>query len=348
MSSDQRGDETARNKAERLANLKGRFRTNTSEVFFDPKPLASSLGVVLPVVKAYPAAGNLLSVSGRIEMQEQIIKYDDVTFHEGGTLVLNNSSVPWIAIAARKVKFNAPQITTNIIRFSKVSIGSIGTKGTDGPSYDRHGEGRSGRNGGHGGAGNPGENGLEVKVPDVYLFAGEIIADSGNPEIIDVKLNLTGHQGGTGGKGGPGGIGGNGERGSRASQACCYCRTGPGQGGNGGDGGPGGRGGDGGRGSNGSAVTIYGPVEIIDRMSFWVFSVEGGPGGNGGPPGIPGTPGEYGIAGAPDLPFCQPTDYRIGKPGKYPNPSHLGSGDVGTQGARGSISYALGDVTDFW
>ena len=344
--------ESAEEKAERAESITQtgiRLRSKVPNVFYNPNPLASSdLNQVIQAVKANASDGDLLSVQGVIERQNQIIKYKNITFQEGSQLVLNNPNVPWIAIVSQRILFNAPQVQSAVKLFTvSAPVAQAGTRGSHGVSYDQTNTGGSGKSGGHGGAGNPGEHGQLIRVPDIYIFTGEIKADLGDPDIITMNLNFPGHQGSMGGQGGQGGNGGSGERGQRAVSGGLGCKQGAKQGGNGGNCGPGGRGGDGGSGSDGSAVTLYGTLTVLDRMSYWGFNVEKGLGGLGGNPGIPGNVGPGGLGGANDPPYCS-TEAHGGYDGRYPNPSQLGKGTKGSDGSVGSITYAEGVVNDFW
>lgn len=344
--------ESEAEKAERAKSITQigiRLRSKVPNVFYNPNPLASSdLNQVIQAVKAYAKDGDLLSVQGVIERQNQIIKYTDINFQEGSQLVLNNPNVPWIAIVSKTIRFNAPQVQSAVRLFTvSAPAAQAGARGSHGVSYDQTNVGGSGRSGGHGGAGHPGEHGLLIRVPDIYIFTGQILADLGNPDIITMNLDFPGHQGGMGGQGGQGGNGGSGERGQRASAGAIQCKQAAKQGGNGGNGGPGGLGGDGGNGSDGSAVTLYGPTTVLDRMAYWSFNVEKGLGGLGGNPGKPGNPGPGGLGGANDPPLCSTAGHG-GYDGQYPNPSDLGKGTEGPHGSMGSITYAEGDVNDFW
>jgi len=182
-------------------------------------------------------------------------------------------------------------------------------------------DGEAGDAGWPGATGNDGYRGHDA--PELELWVLEM---SGNP-----AFDLRGQDGGHGGRGGDGGQGGNGGQGSpEAFDFLGFCKRGPGSGGDGGHGGTAGSGGRGGDGGHGGRLTFFAPQPVIlNYVSNFYITVDGGGGGDGGDPGNPGEGGEGGAIGCCGR--CAPGPGRPLHPGAWG-----GRGAIGAVGPRGN------------
>jgi hypothetical protein len=286
-----------------------------------PKEVADS-------IKSAPVIRSVIPITGSESFGQQIIKADEIVFDAGSRLVVTNLKAPWIAIAARRIKFRDPLSYSFIERDMSVRSGAVGRAGTIGQrGADDLGETNRRGNDGHpcgtGGNGTPGER---LQLPTIFIIAEQLLDDR-NQEIPAGLLNLgvlaRGIDGGSGGPGGAGGDGGNAGNGKEGADTPFECREGPGPGGNGGTAGMGGRGGDGGIGGNGATIIFVSLQRGADTFSYSRVNNQGGLGGLGGRGGSPGQPGRGG-GGAGRNGWCGPSG--PGSPGGFPAPVNLGDG----------------------
>ncbi|MFC5460728.1 hypothetical protein [Massilia niabensis] len=293
---------------------------------------------VLDAIKKATSVTTVFPVNPGEKFAGQVLKADEIVFAPGATLTLTNLKVPFIVIAAKRWKFADATITTKIERDPSVK-GSNGMPGaTGGNGLDGSGEvNRRGNDGVRGEAGKLGADGQELKMPHIYLVAGDLTSPKGEPLPGFLRLTLValGIDGGAGGNGGKGGNGGRGAGGKKGATSGFDCKDGPGRGGTGGVAGQGGQGGKGGNGSDGAAITVIGPKPATELFSYARIFNDGGVGGRAGRPGAPGQVGRGGGA-APRNGWCgsgQPGDA-----GDYPDPLDQGTRGPGSDGAKGQTT----------
>jgi hypothetical protein len=314
-----------------------------SSVFRDIRqsmPL-ETLSVPIPaaVIAAVKAAPNrrIFNVSTNEIFADQILKADELVLSQDAILTMTavtNSSTPWVAIAARRWKFLAPQKRALIRRDQSVTAatggsGGVGSTGPNGPSDNTHGS--------PGGQGSIGATGGTRRIAPIYLFGEKTVDQPGNPiPWMNLVVLLPGIMGGTGGTGGLGGRGGNGASGNPGSDAIAWCNRGPGDGGNGGRGGQGGFGGFGGTGGDGGQVVYAGPQAFLDIITFANLINVPGDGGLGGQGGRGGQGGSGGPRGS-NTTYCHG-----GTPGRDGGPGPFGSdGTDGRLGQKGNADVSL-------
>lgn len=294
---------------------------------------------VAAAIKAAANIKNVIPVTKTESFGQQIIKADEIVFDANSRLVFTNMQAPWVAIAAKKIRFRDPGSYSFIERDMEVVSGAAGNVGVVGAKgADDYGEtGRRGNDGHPGGSGGPGGKGQTLQVPDLYVIA-EVLIDEKNQEIPAGLLNLAllvrGIDGGIGGVGGRGGNGGNAGNGKEGATSVIDCKEGPGPGGDGGAAGKGGMGGPGGNGGNGGNVIFVSLQRGADTFTYSRVNNQGGLAGLGGRGGAPGSPGAGG-KGAGRNGWCGPSG--PGSPGPYPTPSNLGDGKPGADGAKGQM-----------
>ena len=314
-----------------------------SSVFRDIRqsmPLgALSVPIPTAVITAVKAAPNrrIFNVSTNEVFAEQILKADELVLSQDAILTLaavTNPSVPWVAIAARRWKFLAPQKRALIRRDQSVGAttgqtGGVGATGPNGPSDNTHGS--------PGGQGTVGGIGATRRIAPLYLFGERTVDQPGNPiPWMNLVILLPGVMGGTGGTGGVGGRGGNGASGNPGSDAAAWCKRGPGDGGHGGRGGQGGYGGPGGTGGDGGQVVYAGPQGFLDIITFANLINVPGDGGLGGQGGRGGQGGNGGPRGS-NTTFCHG-----GTPGRDGGPGPFGpEGNDGRLGQKGNADVSL-------
>jgi hypothetical protein len=277
---------------------------------------------IVEQIKSTPLS-DVVSVINQYVVTDNIIRTNNLVFHDNSELIFKDLDVPYIIIAAKNLKFNAPQIksTIKLANFDTSSLkGQTGAKGADGGSEQK------------GGDGDTGTNGNTKEIPDVFLFIENIATDHGELSTFDWQIKLNGLSGGEGGTGGNGGNGGKGSKGRNSSSGFGFCRKGAGNGSKGGDAGRGGRGGNGGDGGDGAIVYLVGSSYTTDRLIYAQYFLEGGKGGDGGKPGNSGLPGKGGDGGKGST-HCSGGDR--GSSGNVPG--NLGSGIPGQNGNRGEI-----------
>jgi hypothetical protein len=309
-----------------------------------PKDVAES-------IKAAPNIRSVIPISGSESFGQQVIKADEIVFDAGSRLVFTNLKAPWIAIAARRIKFRDPIGYSFIERDMNVRSGANGRTGNTGQrGADDYGEtNRRGNDGHPGGTGGNGSVGERLQLPTIYIIA-ERLLDDRNQEIPAGLLNLAilacGIDGGMGGAGGRGGDGGNAGNGKEGASGAFDCKEGPGPGGNGGTSGAGGRGGDGGSGGSGGTIIFVSLQRGADTFSYSRVNNQGGLGGVAGRGGAPGNPGNGG-GGAGRNGWCGPSG--PGSPGGFPSPINLGDGAAGATGAKGEMYViSLKDLSMFF
>lgn len=271
---------------------------------------------------------SLFPVNGSEPFAGAVLKADVISFSADSELVLQNSTAPFIVIAARDVKFPDAKATYRI-RF----VDALAADGVDGP------DGASGANGqgehdftGHAGAtgstGQSGGIGTTQALPHVYLIVDHFsIGDNAKPRLINLSLKLRGTTGGDGGRGGAGGDGGDGAEGHKGSDGLFDCKHGGGDGGRGGNGGIGGTGGGGGTGGNGGSLTFVSTPLGVSQFGYASILNQGGSGGGNGSGGRAGRPG-YGGPGGHGSVHCHGGD--SGHAGARP-----AAGTDGPDGLRG-------------
>ncbi|ACB28409.1 hypothetical protein [Methylobacterium radiotolerans] len=294
---------------------------------------------VADAIKAAANVKDVIPISGSESFAQQVVKSDEIVFDRGSHLVIKNLSAPWIAIAAKNIKFRDPINYSFIERdytITSAPDGKNGATGAKGP--DDFGEtNRRGNDGHPGGPGLAGSAGSSMPLPTIYIIAGKLLDDK-NQEIPAGILNLAvlargvdGGMGGTGGRGGNGGHAGNGKEGASGG---FDCKEGPGPGGNGGVAGMGGPGGPGGAGSDGGTIIFVSLKQGAETFTYARVNNQGGIGGIGGRGGPPGSPGAGG-GGAGRNGWCGPSG--PGSPGTYPSPVNYGDGKNGPDGKKGEM-----------
>jgi hypothetical protein len=306
----------------------------------DEVPLAkASVDAALPAEIRLLLAGNnnvqsLFSVDGSEPFAGTLLKANVISFSANSELVLQNSTAPYIVIAARDVKF--PDATSGYrIRFADVDM-PAGANGPDG-ARGADGQGEVNYLGGSasaGAIGQTGGTGGTRLLPHVYLVVDSFsIGSNPNPRLINLSLKLRGVSGGDGGSGGIGGDGGNGAVGHEASQSAFRCLQAGGNGGRGGDGGVGGTGGSGGQGGNGGSLTFLSTKKGVGQFGYASILNQGGFGGGYGRSGRGGIAGNGGPGGSGNF-HCHGGDG--GSVGSLP--AAAATGTDGEQGAKGKVT----------
>lgn len=303
---------------------------------------------ILEAIKKAQKIQTILPISTAEKFSQQVIKADEIVFQSGGRIILTNLDLPWVVIAAQRIKFNFPDTYSFIQRDLGVLAGPSGLGGAAGANRpDTTTEtGRTGDPGVAGEQGHLGRGGGRRSVPDIYIITNDFIDPSGPvpPGILSLALLTPGVDGGQGGDGGNGGNGGRGGPGKEGATTPFDCHEGGGPGGPGGQAGQGGRGGDGGAGSNGGNLIYVSTRAGIDKLSYVRVNNIGGRGGVPGRGGMPGVPGGGG-PGAGRNGWCGSTG--PGSAGTFPNPASLGSGQPGSDGGKGSVTaIAVASVDD--
>jgi hypothetical protein len=273
---------------------------------------------------------DVVSVIGRMEFSGQVIRAENLVFHNNSELVLTNYNVPYIIIAVKNLKFNAPAIKS-AVRFGQPDLSSLnGSKGSAG-SNGANGTGNGG-NGGNGTDGGTGTKGGTLHTPDIYLVVENINTDYGDITTFDWQVFANGFKGAKGGEGGNGGAGGGGAKGRNSRSNVFHCTRGAGNGGNGGRGGRGGAGGEGGDGGNAGNIYLVGTSTITEKLTYVQYSLNGGEAGDGGDAGASGNGGGAGGGGNGST-HCSGGDK--GSAGQKPAP--IGAGNPGTKGKNGEV-----------
>ena len=320
------------------------------------RPLGSSSDISTPAREALPDAveailsssvrsGGSLLVVGDVYVADQYLEFDELTFQDGGRLLLDPRH-PYIVMAVDRIRLPA-LFEHAAIGYAPVDYrldGADGPDGADGVGGGQRQVTTAGQNGA------PGANGRDAPHrPRVYLAIEEISIGRDamvpaavaprpvwrmNGLVYDISwvypvhplsLSFAGEAGGQGGRGGAGGDGGQGSRGRDASSDFfVVCRRGPGDGGTGGRGGNSGNGGRGGSGGNGTELVVIAPEQVLAHLRSMSISVDGGTGGQGG---FPGPVGRGGRGGAPG------EDREVACTGSKANPGR--QGDLGTPGRAG-------------
>jgi hypothetical protein len=273
-------------------------------------------------------------VVDRQVFSERVLKANEIVFQPGGNLIFSNIDGDHLAIIANKIKFSgtADSDVYMISRMeSSLEDGKDGNRGRNGDSPCCNGV-----HGGDGKEGASGEDGKHPYLPDLYVFANEIVWEAENTVgKIRTTFVFPGLNGSNGGHGGRGGNGGNGGAGRGGDSSWRKCNRQPGPGGNGGNAGIGGGPGNGGDAGNGSNIYFIGPRDVLDVFSFSTFQIDAGLPGKGGMRGQSGDPGGGGRAGH-RTGFCTSKKPR-GRTGSTPPNSHPGIGVVGDSGHRGQV-----------
>jgi len=298
---------------------------------------ASSAYTAIPAgIRAEIKAAKLrdsLPVRGRVRMIDQVLKVANLSFYPNSALEVEALGLDWIAIFAKVLNIDGP---ASIERTSRFNLdGEDGRDGRNAPQYI----GETGRNGLNGQDGEQAGDGKSLDVPEVFLFAQDILIRGAAPGPTiprsEFSLMFDGYPGGKGGTGGRGGNGSNGERGTPSRNGIWIdCSDGPGRGGDGGSAGRGGLGGRGGDGGDARNVYLFTTAGRAQSMNSIYRSQAGGVGGEAGETGANGSPGQPGPEGrlsshcgtagrggrpAPALPPCAPGRVR-GRPGVASDP----------------------------
>ncbi len=281
---------------------------------------------------------DLISIMGKYEVTSQIIRTDNLVFHNNSELVFTNYAFPYVIIATKNLKFNAPAIKATV-RFGNYDIAVIkGSKGSAG-SAGGNGVG-NGVRGGNGTAGGTGGKGGSQNTPDIYLVIDKISTDFGDITTFDWQVFTSGLAGGQGGDGGDGGRGGNGSGGRNSRSNAFHCTRGASNGGGGGTGGQGGVGGQGGTGGKAGNIYLVGSPEITQKLTYVQLLLNGGNGGKGGTPGISGNGGSGGRGGSGST-HCSGAN----RGGNGSTPASLGLGKIGQNGRSGEVKIINQTVT---
>ncbi|MEY9750161.1 hypothetical protein ABIF65_009535 [Bradyrhizobium japonicum] len=294
---------------------------------------------IADAIKAAPKIRNVIPITNSETFTQQVIKADEIVFDKNSHLVLANFSYPWVAIAAKNLKFRDASAYSFIERDMSVRAGTDGRQGSPGlRGPDDYGEtNRRGNDGHPGQPGGLGGSGGFITLPTIYIIAEKLLDDKNKeipPGILNLAVLVRGVDGGAGGPGGRGGDGGHAGNGKEGASGAFDCHEGPGPGGNGGAAGPGGHGGNGGNGGAGATIVFVSLKRGADTFSYSRVNNQGGLGGLGGRGGSPGTPGGGG-GGAGRNGWCGPSG--PGSPGDYPNPANLGIGSPGSEGGKGEM-----------
>ncbi|WP_290801635.1 hypothetical protein [Flavobacterium sp.] len=280
---------------------------------------------------------DLISVMGKYEVTSQVLRTENLVFHNDSELIFTNYSFPYVIIAAKNLKFNAPAIKATV-KFGSYDIVVLkGSKGASGAT-GANGSG-NGVRGGNGGSGGVGGNGNSQNTPDIYLIIDNISTDYGDITSFDWQVFTSGLEGGQGGDGGNGGTGGNGSGGRNSRSNAFHCTRGASNGGAGGNGGQGGIGGNGGTGGNAGNIILVGNTAVTQKLTYVQFLLNGGTGGKAGLPGVSGSGGSGGSGGKGST-HCSGADR--GSNGS--SPSALGEGTKGQNGQNGEVKIINQDV----
>jgi hypothetical protein len=281
---------------------------------------------------------DLVSVIGKYEFDKQIIYAENIVFHDNSELIFTDLDLPYVILACKNLKFNAPLIKSTI-KIADFNVSTLkGIKGDDGNNGSNGAsDGRSGQNGGNGAKG---ADGATQEIPDLYLFVDNVATDHGEISTFDWQIKFEGIEGGEGGKGGNGRNGGNGARGRKSASGPFFCKRGAQRGGNGGNGGKGGQGGDGGDGSEGATVYLISNESTVDQLVYAQYHLNGG---DMGDKGVPGTPGNGGAKGQGGKGTTHCSGGKNGSNGSS-NVGDLGNGSYGLEGKRGEIKIIEKDL----
>lgn len=281
---------------------------------------------------------DLISIMGKYEISSQIIRAENLVFHNNSELIFTDYSLPYVVIAAKNLKFNAPAIKSTV-RFGNYDITLLkGKKGSNGNiGADGSGNGVRGENGGNGGSGGIGGT---QHTPDIYLIIENISTDFGDISTFDWQVLTTGLEGGQGGDGGDGGQGGNGSSGRNSRSNMFHCTRGASNGGQGGDGGQGGNGGRAGNGGNAGNIHLVGSAEVTQKLTYVQMLLNGGSSGRLGDPGISGNGGSGGSGGSGST-HCSGAN----RGGNGNKPSALGQGAAGQKGQNGEVKISNQNIS---
>ncbi|BCT33126.1 hypothetical protein [Pseudomonas protegens] len=314
------------------------FAEDVNDILGFTKPEQSLPPEIVKAIKEAPLTRTIYPVSGEEGFSGQILKADELVFQQDSRLVLRSLEAPWIVIAAKKWKFLKPSSPTKIERDRYVATRNGGDGGPGANGANGKGEvNRQGNPGAHGMPGESGKTGESMKLPIIYLVAGEITSPDGEPKPGFINLNLIfkGINSGNGGRGGSGGNGGKGAPGKEGATSAIDCKEGPGRGGKGGNAGQGGKGGRGGDGGNGADIVVVSTQAGLELFSYAnIINI----GGLGGSAGVPGRVGVYGAGGraAGSNGWCKPGE--PGSPGDYLDPVNLGTEGDGIDGGKGTVT----------
>lgn len=302
---------------------------------------------VLTTVKKAAKTGDVVSITSKgYSFNGQVLKADVITFDSGGNLELTGLRFPFLAIAAKEIKFADPDERAYIKLPTDKVIPSDGSPHPGMPKAATGNHGNPTQNGGNGTAGKDGKKGYPptdgMLVPTLYLFADKITVQPGGtiPNAIKLHIFCNGVDGGKGGNGQRGQDGGDGGNGGPSKWNGLWCEGGAGSGGNGGNGGLGGPGHPGGNGSNGGNVFYCGSADAIDTFHYSkVYNMPGykGEGGINGKNGIGGNAGARGAHTG----GC--SGGTIGRPGST-IPWKEVKASPGRDGQQGVIYHAETDV----
>ena len=163
---------------------------------------------IAAAIRAAPLTQSLIPVSGDERFDQQIIKADEISFAEGARITLTNLDVPWIVVAAQRIKFAKPDTYSIIQRDPSVLTGPRGADGAAGSTgADHPGEtDRTGNTGYTGGPGGPGRGGGSKSLPTNYLVVGSLQEPKGPipPGLLNLVIAFRGLDGGDGGTGSSG------------------------------------------------------------------------------------------------------------------------------------------------
>jgi hypothetical protein len=284
---------------------------------------------------------DLISVIGRMEFSQQVMRVENLVFHNNSELVFNNYDLPYVIIAVKNLKFNAPAVKSSV-KFEGFNLNTLkGAKGTSGTG-GAPGQG-NGVKGGNGSNGDTGTKGGTKHTPDLYLIVENINTDFGDIASFDWQVFTTGIVGGQGGDGGNGGNGGNGSGGRNSRSNVFHCTRGASNGGRGGNGGSGGKGGPGGNGGNAGNIYLVGNTIVTNRLTYVQYKLSGGNSGQGGVPGTSG-PGGAGGGGGRGSTHCSGAN----RGSNGASPATLGSGETGTKGEDGEVRIVKKTVSDLF
>ena len=311
------------------------FRGPIHELFFSNQAYGLLEGILTSHVhEVYP-------ISGKHIFSERILRAHEVVFQPGSNLVFDNLDRvdgDYLAIVAKRLKFAEPREGHYTISRGDLVLprGNDGDRGTNGANRRHADKGHDGAKGGSGGAGGDGHGGNSMDLPDLYIFADEIVLEGGGSVgSLNMSFIFDGIDGSGGGNGGPGGNGGRGGDGGEASIRWLSCKHEPRDGGPGGDAGIGGGPGNGGKGGDASDIIIVGPQPVVDSLSYSRFEIEPGRPGSGGARGPQGNPGSGGVHGHREF-VCQ-RNSDDGPPGSVPNNPYPPRGGLGPDGTRGRV-----------
>ena len=152
-------------------------------------------------------------VADRQVFSERVLKTNEIVFQPGGNLTFSSIDGDYLVLIANKIKFSGTS-NSDVYMISR----SMGFSLENGKDPNSGGNGDSpccnGMHGGHGDTGGQGEDGKHQNVPDLYVFANEIVWEAENAVgKIRTTFVFPGLNGGNGGHGGRGGNGGKGAAG---------------------------------------------------------------------------------------------------------------------------------------